>query len=131
MPLEDGCGRLAAQPEPADDGPITSWILAHQVGKESTTLSDELEQTPARMIVLRKGAEMLGQALDSLCQQSDLDLRRSCVILRSGVVRHDAFLGFPRQGHPFLQRSFFSQFRTESNRGRLSGLSRPLFGAVR
>src|SRR3954465_14382467 len=57
------------------------------------------------MIVLREGAEMLGQALDSLCQQSDLDLRRSCVILRSGVVRHDAFLGFPRQGHPFLQRS--------------------------
>jgi len=102
---------LATQPEPADYGPIAGWILAHKVRKKTPSRSDELEQTAARMIVLGEGPQMLSQSLDALRKQSDLDLRRSGISFRSGVIRHDAFLGLPRQGHPFLQKILgFSQF---------------------
>ena len=41
----------------------TSVVLAHQVRKQSPSLSDELEQAAARVIVLGEGTQMLSQAL--------------------------------------------------------------------
>ncbi len=67
-------GALAAQAEPADDGPIAGVVPAHQVRKEATTLPNELQETAARMVIPREGSEMFGEAPDPLRQQSDLDL---------------------------------------------------------
>src|SRR5687768_9635084 len=100
-----GSEALAAQAEAADYGAVTRVVLAHQVRQQPPALADELEQATARVIVFREGAQMFRQSLDSLRQERNLDLRRTCVCVCSGVFRHDAFLGFPRQGHPFLQYS--------------------------
>ena len=96
-------GSLAAQPEPADDGAVAVVVVAHQVRKKSATLSDELEKSASRVVVLGKAAQMLGQSPDTLGQQSDLDFGRTCVALVNGILNDDAFLGFPRQRHPALQ----------------------------
>ena len=96
-------GSLAAQPEPADDGAVAVVVVAHQVRKQASTLSDELEKSASRVVVLGKAAQMLGQSPDTLGQQSDLDFRRSRVTFVHGAIRNDAFLGFPRQRHPALQ----------------------------
>src|SRR5687767_9403819 len=102
---------LAAQSQAADDGAIASVVLAHQVRKKPPSLADELEQATTRVIVLGEGTQMLGQSLDALRQERYLDLRRACVCLRSGIFSHDPFLGFPRQGHPFLRYFLASNIR--------------------
>ena len=96
-------GSLAAQPEPADDGAVAVVVVAHQVRKQASTLSDELEKSASRVVVLGKATQMLSQPTDTLGQQSDLDFRRSRVTFVHGVIDDDAFLGFPRQRHPALQ----------------------------
>ena len=102
-------GSLAAQPEPADDGAVAVVVVAHQVRKQASTLSDELEKSASRVVVLGKATQMLSQSTDTLGQQSDLDFRRSRVTFVHGVIDNDAFLGFPRQRHPALQtKSYWS-----------------------
>src|SRR5512141_2333704 len=74
-PMSEDGSCLAAQSEAADDGAIAGVVLAHQVRKQPPSLPDELEQTATRVIVLGKGTQMLGQALDPFRQERDLDLR--------------------------------------------------------
>src|SRR4029079_4640588 len=70
-----GCVALAAKSEPCDHGAVARIVLLDQIGKKAAALADELEETAARMIVLRKAPEMLRQALDPLRQERDLDFR--------------------------------------------------------
>ena len=50
--------RLAAQSEPCDDGAIASVVLLDQVRKKAASLSDELEEAAAGMVVLREGSQV-------------------------------------------------------------------------
>jgi hypothetical protein len=45
---------LAAQSEPCDDGAIASVVLLDQIRKKASSLSDELEEAAAGLIVFRK-----------------------------------------------------------------------------
>jgi hypothetical protein len=50
---------LAAQSEPCDDGAIASVVLLDQVRKKAATLSDELEEAAAGLVILREGSQVL------------------------------------------------------------------------
>src|SRR5258707_10212509 len=67
--------RLAAESEPSDDGAVARGVLLHEVREKAATLTDELEEAAARMVVLGKAPEMLGERPDPLRQERDLDLR--------------------------------------------------------
>jgi len=86
---------LAAEPQPSDDGPIARVVLLDEIGKKTTALANELEEAAARMIVLGKATEMVGQPLDPPFQESNLDFRRSGVTLLGGKPGHDLLLLFP------------------------------------
>src|SRR5712691_721299 len=94
---------LAAEPEPCDDGAVARVVLLDQIRKKATALADELEEAATRMVVLRKASEMLGQALDPLRQERDLDLRRSGVTFLGGKPGQDLLLCFPRERHTVLR----------------------------
>jgi hypothetical protein len=50
---------LAAQSEPCDDGAIARVVLLDQVCKKAASLSDELEEAAAGLVVLREGSQVL------------------------------------------------------------------------
>src|SRR5881409_3487477 len=96
-------GSLAAEPEPSDDGAVARVVLLDQVGKKATALADELEEAASRMVVLGKAAEMLGQPLDPLRQERDLDLRRPGVTILGGKPGDDLLLLLPSERHSVLR----------------------------
>ena len=86
MPGVWGGSRLAAESEPSDDGAVARVVLLDQISKKATALAHELEEAAAGVIVLWKALEMVRQALDSLCQERDLDFRGSRVTLLGGEL---------------------------------------------
>ena len=54
---------LAAQSEPCDDGAIAGVVLLDQIGKKAPSLSDELEEAAAGLVVLRKASQVLRSSL--------------------------------------------------------------------
>ena len=74
---------LLAQAEPIDDGDVAIVLRALQVVEQPTSLADELQKTPSRMVVLRVLLEMSRQVRDAGAQQRDLYLGRA----RVGLVR--------------------------------------------
>ena len=86
---------LAAEPQPSDDGAVARVVLLDQIRKKAAALADELEEAAARMVVLREAAEMVGQPLDPLRQERDLDLRRSGVTVLDGEPGDDLLLLLP------------------------------------
>src|SRR5436190_7509689 len=96
-------GSLAAEPQPSDDGAVARVVLLDQIRKKAAALADELEEAAARMVVLGETTEMLGQALDPLRQERDLDFRRTGVTFLGGKPGDDLLLLFPRERHSFLR----------------------------
>ena len=66
---------LAAQSEPCDDGAIAGVVLLDQIRKKAASLSDELEEAEAGLIILRKAGQMQVQLLDPCGQERDLHFR--------------------------------------------------------
>jgi hypothetical protein len=71
----DEVAALATQSEPCDDGAIASVVLLDQVLKKAASLSDELEEAAAGLIILREATEMLRELLDPLGQERNLHFR--------------------------------------------------------
>src|SRR5436190_5443655 len=94
---------LAAESEPSDDGAVARVVLLDQIGKKAAALADELEEAASRMVVLGKAAEMLGQALDPLGEERDLDFRRSGVTVLGGKPGDDLLLLDSRERHSVLR----------------------------
>ena len=94
---------LAAQSEPCDDGAIASVVLLDQIRKKASSLSDELEEAAAGLIVFRKAGQMRIQLLDPCGQERDLNFCRACIAILDGVFRDDLILRFPRERHTILR----------------------------
>src|SRR5262249_47519316 len=71
-------------------------VLALDVIEKLAALAHHLEQAATRVVVLLVRLEMLGQAIDPLGQDGDLDFRRAGVVAFGGVVFDD--LGFRLDG---------------------------------
>ncbi len=70
---------LATQSQSCDQGPVTLHVLFLEVPEQSPTLTDHHEQTAPAVMVLLMDLQMLGEVVDALGQQRNLDLRRTCV----------------------------------------------------
>ncbi len=58
---------------------VTGKVTRMQVVEQPAALTNQLEQTSARMMIFRVGAEMRGKLLDARREQSDLNLGRSAI----------------------------------------------------
>ena len=101
--LATGLIALAAQFEPCDDGAIASVVLLDEIRKKAASLSDELEEAAAGLIVFRKACQMLVELLDPCGQESDLHLCGAGIAILHGVLRNDFILRFPRERHTILR----------------------------
>ena len=70
------CGKDAhlAQPELLDEGAVALEVVLLKVVQEPATAADEHEQPAAGVMVLLVGAKMLGELVDALGEQRDLDV---------------------------------------------------------
>jgi len=94
---------LAAQSEPCDDGAIASVVLLDQIRKKAASLSDELEEAAAGLIIFREASQVLRKLLDPFGQERNLHLRGARVAIFDGVLRNHLFLRLPRERHTILR----------------------------
>ncbi len=66
---------LATQSQFCNQGPVTLHVLFLEVPKQSPTLTDHHEQTSPAVMVLLVDLQMLGEVIDTLSQQHNLNLR--------------------------------------------------------
>ncbi|CCB67968.1 protein of unknown function [Hyphomicrobium sp. MC1] len=85
--------QLAADAVFLDDLLIAGVVLGLDVVKELAALADHLEQATARMVVFLVRLEVLGQLVDAMRQDGDLDFRRAGVVGLRGIVFDDSRLG--------------------------------------
>ena len=76
-----GAPSLFAKTELRDEIGVTLFVLAPEIIEQRTALVDQHQQAAARMVVLRVGLEVLGQVVDALGKDRDLDFRRTGVAL--------------------------------------------------
>src|SRR5882672_3819497 len=96
------CKNLLADAESRDDALVTFKVLALQVIQQPAAFADHLDQSEARVIVLGMGPEMVGQLLDPLGEDGDLDLRGACIrVVRAKIVDDVGLAGeIEGHGHP-------------------------------
>src|SRR5687768_10079518 len=95
----EGPSVLLADAQPLDEAPIPVRVLALHVVEEAAPLPDQLQKPAARMMVLRVGLEMLGQVVDPLAQDGDLDFGRARVGTVGLVARDYGRLGLFTERH--------------------------------
>ena len=61
-------------------------VPALEVIEQLATTRDQYQQSASRIIVFLVDLKMLGQLIDPLRQQRDLDLRRACVRIVRAVI---------------------------------------------
>src|SRR5215218_9000160 len=76
--------RLAAQTETLDELAVAVDVHVGEVAEQTTTLTDEEQQATTRVVVVLVLLQVLGEVLDSLREERDLDLGGSSV---TGVRR--------------------------------------------
>ena len=73
-----------------DQGAITFHVLLLEVIQEAAALTDHFQQAPVGVLILGVGAHMLGEDVDALGENSDLDLGGPGIALM-GTVGVDDF----------------------------------------
>src|SRR5205814_10329947 len=90
---------LSADTELVEHHPVAPAVLTLEVLEEPPPLSDQHQQTPPRVMVLRVGLEVLGESIDSLRQERDLHLGRPGVAVMSLELLDQALLAVDSQRH--------------------------------
>src|SRR2546428_2922669 len=94
-------GSLPAQTEAPEDRLIALGALLMQVREQPPPLSDHREQAATARTVVSCRSEMLGQVLDALGEECDLDFGGTAVLVVAAVRRDDLALIRGRGGrHP-------------------------------
>ena len=83
---------LLADAELGNDGTIALDVLLHQVVEKAATLTDHLVQAATGVVVVGVNLEVLGELVDALGENSDLDFGRTGVGLVSAVGLDDGGL---------------------------------------
>lgn len=94
-PLAKRCfrGALSAEPKPADDRPVASYVLSYEISQETAALPDQLQKTSARGVVFVVPAEVIGKAANTLGEKCYLHFRGAGVSRLRLVLSDDALLG--------------------------------------
>src|ERR1700686_3281775 len=82
----DQRARLVTGPKVRDNLAVTFEIPTPQVVEETTPLSDHLEQPATAVVILRVGAEVVGEIIDSCGEKCDLNCARAAVVFVCAVL---------------------------------------------
>src|SRR4029079_17849404 len=77
---------LLAEAELCEDRAVARYIVPIEVRQLSPALSDELQEPALRVVVVPVGLKVLGQGVDALREERDLDLSGPRVRLVSFVL---------------------------------------------
>jgi hypothetical protein len=74
---QNGYGAKRSPPEAklVDQGPVAFDIRPLQVVQQAATLADQLQQPTPRIVVVGVRLQMLGEVVDPLAEDRDLDFR--------------------------------------------------------
>src|ERR1035438_4849426 len=86
-------------PEALDQDRVALLALLLEVVEQAAALADHDHEAAAAVVVLGVGLEVLGEVVDALREDRDLDLRRTGVRLVLLVVVDDDLLLFHIEGH--------------------------------
>lgn len=86
--------RLTPKAESLDQLLVARRRRAAQIVEQPPALAHDLEQATAGVVVLQVDLEVLGELVDALGQDGDLDLGRSGVGLVTTIAVDDALLAF-------------------------------------
>src|SRR5207248_11687487 len=87
-----------AQAQVFDQRPVALEVGALQIGEKPPPAPDQHQQAAAGMMVLGLLAQVLGEVVDALGEQRDLDLRRAGVLLAGAEARGELALSLARYG---------------------------------
>src|SRR5262245_27428001 len=82
-------GGLLADAELLDEAAVARDVVFLDVVEQAPPPSDDLEETPTRVVVLGVHLEVLGQRVDALAEESHLHVGRAGVGLVGLVPRDD------------------------------------------
>ena len=94
--------RLAAQTQPLDQALIAIEVVRREVPQQTPTVADDLQQTPARVMVLLVGLEVLRELTEPLGQKRNLNLGGPSVPVLQLLLLDDPLLRFGRYQLDFL-----------------------------
>ena len=77
---------LVSQSKVGDDLSVTIDVGTPEVIKEAAATSDHFEQPATAVMILRVGAEVVGEVVDSCREKGDLNFGRSAVVFMSAVL---------------------------------------------
>ena len=83
---------LAAQTKTLDERTVAVNVNTLEVSKETTTLTNHKKQATTAVVVVLVGLKVLGEVLDALAQNSNLNLRRTgvtwvcCILFNYGSL---------------------------------------------
>ncbi len=86
--------KLLSDSELRDDGSVALDVNFFKVVEQTTTLTYHLEQTAARMTILLMGLEMLGEVIDALSEECDLNLWGTRIALVESILIDDFIFAF-------------------------------------
>src|SRR3569833_1600230 len=92
---------LLAEAELRDQREVTIAFGLAQIVEQRATLVDHHQQAAARVIVLRVSLEMLGQRLDAVGQDRDLNLGAAGVAFGAGMFLDQRILALGGNRHSF------------------------------
>ena len=98
----DDLFRLAADAQLLDDRPVALRVLLPQILEEPAPLADQHQQAAPRVMVLRVGLEVLGEAVDTLGEERDLHLGGAGVTVVRTELLDQALLAVDSQRHRLL-----------------------------
>ena len=85
---------LLSDTELLDDGTIALDVLLHQVVEKVSSVTNHLEKAAAAVMVVSVALQMLVKAVDSRCENSDLNLRAAGVLFVDFVLLNQSLLFF-------------------------------------
>ena len=93
---------LLSDVQPLDEIGVALGVFALEVIEQPSSLSYQLQQPPAGMVILCVDLEMLGEVVDALAEERDLNLRRARVTVVCLVRPDNAALPVTAQRHWWL-----------------------------
>ncbi len=83
---------LLSEVQLLDDCTIAVDVNLLQITEEITSVTDHLQKTAAAVVVLHVGLQVLGQVVDAVGQNSDLNFGGTGVTLVDGILGNDCLL---------------------------------------
>jgi hypothetical protein len=87
--ISGGRARLFAKPQPSNRRSVSLRILAVHVRQQASALSYHLQQPAATVMIVLVAPKMIGQLIDSLGQNCDLNFRRTSVLFMDPELADD------------------------------------------